>query len=143
MEKKAKLKYFYWIAKRHFCRYQSQCNSSKKNVRETLLRIFFLQNIIPRTNPLWENTLPLLLEFLKYPVLPELSRQKSPILVQFIAKLARFLAQIRGKFASFYPFFWKYLPLTPEISSFIAILCINIFQFSPKSLSIFLLWKNI
>ena len=28
----------------------------KKNVRETLLRIFFLQNIIPRTNPLWEKS---------------------------------------------------------------------------------------
>ena len=33
-------------------------------------------------------------------VLPELFNQKSPILVRFIAKFARFLAQNRGKFAS-------------------------------------------
>ena len=38
------------------------------------------------------------------PVLAEIFCQKSPILVKFIAKFARFLAQNRGKFATFSPF---------------------------------------
>ena len=37
-------------------------------------------------------------------VLAEIFCQKSPILLQFIAKIARYLAQNRGKFASFYPY---------------------------------------
>ena len=53
-------------------------------------------------------------------VLPEVFCQKSPILVQFIAKFARFLAQNRGKFANLGHFFLIFTPY-PKIFKFYCI----------------------
>ena len=47
-------------------------------------------------------------------VLPEVFCEKSPILVQFIAKFARFFAQNRGKFASFYPYLMEKIEPLPQ-----------------------------
>ena len=58
-------------------------------------------------------------------VFPELFCQISPILIKFIAKFARFLAQNRGKFASFYPHVM--VKLTPHPINF-DFYCINIFK---------------